>query len=302
MGKKGKIEDESRLQQLADARAKSLEIRRKKAAERKKAKDEIKKKAALFDDMVKKKSNDTTKKKTKVKLEIKETKLSPQVNTTEPNEKDEVDVTKVKHPSKSKFGEKPYIETEINAEPFVEVTGEMPSNEEVVNNIEKRKNDAKKKPDTPRVSSSEESEPDLFDDNSDYLSDDNVDSDGSVDSLKAYHNYKKKTFKGNTHKKNRKKKKKRGKTIRYISSSSDDSDDEIIIRRKKPKKNVIYYEDIKNYINDRNSIENSNSNSIVTAGKTDIEVDPPKQENSTTNQQEEFNRRLEEARKALFTL
>ena len=62
------------------------------------------------------------------------------------------------------------------------------------------------------------------------------------------------------------------------------------------------YEDIKNYINDRNSIENSNSNSTVTAGKASIEVDPPKQDNSIANQQEEFNKRLEEARKALFTL
>ena len=59
------------------------------------------------------------------------------------------------------------------------------------------------------------------------------------------------------------------------------------------------YEDIKNYINDRNSIENSNSNSTVTAGKATIEVDPPKQDNSIANQQEEFNKRLEEARKAV---
>ena len=54
------------------------------------------------------------------------------------------------------------------------------------------------------------------------------------------------------------------------------------------------YEDIKNYINDRNSIENSNSNSTVTAGKASIEVDPPKQDNSIANQQEEFNKRLAE--------
>ena len=37
MGKKGPIENEKRLKQLADARKKSLEIRRAKAAERKKA-------------------------------------------------------------------------------------------------------------------------------------------------------------------------------------------------------------------------------------------------------------------------
>ena len=299
MGKKGPIENEKRLKQLADARKKSLEIRRAKAAERKKAKDDIRKKAALFDKMAEDKSTSKTKK--NVKLEIKETKLEPkvesQINTTEPEEKIEVDVSKVKHPSDSKFGEKQLIETEIDETPFVEVTGEMPSNEEVINNINKREKKVKKK-DTPLPSSDEESEPDLFDDNSDYLSDDSVQSNSSVDSLKAYYNYKKQRFKGGNKKKKTKKKKKKGKTIRYISSSSDDSDDEIIIRRRKPSKKVIYYEDIKQYINSRDKVNTT----TVTAGTTDIEVEPPHQDNTIANQQEEFNRRLEEARKDLFSM
>ena len=46
MGKKGKITDEGRLQKLAEARKKSLEIRRAKAAERKAAKAKKKEEAS----------------------------------------------------------------------------------------------------------------------------------------------------------------------------------------------------------------------------------------------------------------
>ena len=153
----------------------------------------------------------------------------------------------------------------------------MPTQEELETKEVAKEKPQVVKPPTPVVSS--DSEPDLFKEESDYLSDDVYKSDDSVDSIKTYENYKLKALR--EPRKRKKKKKKRGKTIRYISSSSDSSDDEeIIIRRRRPKKNVIYYDDIKAFVDSRRKEKN----------EPEV-VEPPKQDVQKATRQEEFEKR-----------
>jgi hypothetical protein len=263
MARKGKIDDPERLAQLAEARKKSLETRRRNAARKKAKKQEEEEKAKKYDKLI-------------------EEQEEKQVNLDDPIQaraastipiKKEKDENVVHHPSQSRFGEKPLVEIPIGDDD--DLILQHPSDQIPEEQKPEIKKPVVKKPEPEEED--EESEPDLFKSEEEYFTDDTIESEDEPQKV--------------VKKKKRRKSKRKVKRVKYYSSSSSDSEGEIIIRRKKPKKNVLYYEDLEEYLKFKNK-------------ETEKFVEPPVAQQISVQEKEDeiFRRRLEEARKSLFSI
>ena len=264
MPRKGKIEDPERLAKLAEARKKSLETRRKNAAKKKAKKQEEEEKAKKYDKLMQEQN--------KIEPDEKKVNLDDPIearaaSTTVPEKKDE---NIVLHPSQSRFGD-------IQEDPILDedddlIIQEDQKPEEVKPEI--KKPEVKKEPEPEEED--EYSEPDLFKSEEEYFTDDTIESEDEPKVVK---------------KKKKRKSRKKVKRVKYYSSSSSDSDGEIIIRRKKPKKNVLYYEDLEEYLKFKNQ-------------NTEKFVEPPLSKEMSEQEKEDeiFKRKLEEARRSLFSI
>jgi hypothetical protein len=264
MPKKGKITDETRLAQLATARKKSLETRRKNKKIKELKKLEEQEKLKKYEEMIVKE------KKVEFKEEIVnsgvEVDLNDPIEARAASNESEQDPNIVNHPSHSRFGELK-METPIDVEePVMMLKEPQPEPEDEPQKA------PEPEPDT-------ESEPDLFQSEEEYYSEKSVESEEEE-------------LPPPPKRKKRKKSKRHIKRVRYYSSSSDsDSDGQIIIRRRKPKKNILYYEDLEEYLRIKNN-------------ETFVEPPTHKPEQETPEEKEKdfFREKLELAKQSLFSI